>query len=47
MNIKFIDLINNPKSIGKVYANEEMMGKLLRNLPRNVREVIAVTIEEV
>ena len=46
MYISFIDIINNHKSLQKVYSNEEMVMNLLKSLLRNQWGAKVMTIEE-
>ena len=46
MFTRFTDIINNLKSLGKTYFNEEMMRKILRCLPNNKWGPKDTTIEK-
>ena len=42
---RFTDIINDLKTLGKIYTNMEMVRKILRCLPRNCRPKVTM-IEE-
>ena len=44
--IRFTDITNNLKSLGKTYTNEEMVRKILRCLPKNKWGPKVTAIEE-
>jgi len=46
MFTRFTEITNNLKSLGKTYTNEEMVGKILRCLPKNKRGPKVTAIEE-
>ena len=46
MFTQFTDIINNLKSLGKIYTNEEMVKKILRCLPKNKWGPKVTAIEE-
>ena len=46
MFICFTDIINNFKSVGKTYTNEEMVRKIVRCLPKNKQGPQVTAIEE-